>query len=417
MPTSNRKSLPWLMAAVLVVTSLAIALLFFVLLEAGLRLAYPDKIRESEERLQRLENLAYVFHPDYLIALRPNVEKVTPRNTENAREEIRWRTNADGFRGEPLRGGTAARIIVYGDSNIQAEFSRLENTYARKLEQYLQQSGADVEVINGGVNGSGPDQSLLRFTAQVEAYQPDLVVFHVFADNDFGDIVRNRLFALDARNEVIPTGFRTTIDEALGAGGLPWLPLVSRMAQRLRRDFDRIFARPYEVRTEFDRLIEAAEAAYDTFKRGKPRAFSNFSDHYDIDLALHPTSEAARVKAALMEAVLQRVKRTADEHGTRMLVLIQPSVIDVTKGNAFLTATYLSRFPEYRRDRLTTVIDEICARHQIDRINLFPVFMQNDPDSLYFVVDDNHWNDRGQDLAARTTADHIQAGMPTLGRR
>ena len=35
---------------------------------------------------------------------------------------------------------------------------------------------------------------------------------------------------------------------------------------------------------------------------------------------------------------------------------------------------------------------------------IFDVFLKNNPGSLYFREDDTHWNDRGQDLAARETA-------------
>jgi hypothetical protein len=99
-------------------------------------------------------------------------------------------------------------------------------------------------------------------------------------------------------------------------------------------------------------------------------------------------------------------KRTAEEKGAKLLVIIQPSAIDVTPGVTRLNAVYLSRFDEYRADRLTSVIDEICNRNQIDRINLFPLFVRNNPDSLYFKID-THWNDAGQDLAARETASYI----------
>jgi hypothetical protein len=249
------------------------------------------------------------------------------------------------------------------------------------------------------------------------------VVFHVFADNDFGDILRNRLVTLDARHALTRTEFRGTVDDELQSRLSPLL--LRRAAQRVREDLDRLDdptrtgPRPLEVRQEIavQGLIEAAEAEFATFTRGGRRVFSHFADHYDIDLALHPTSEAARVKVALMDAVLRKAKRTAADHGTHLLVLIQPSVIDVTEANAFVTAAFLSRYPDYRRDRLSSVVDDLCARAEIDRVNLFPVFTENDPDSLYFVVNDNHWNDRGQDLAARTTADHIQGRLPGLGAR
>jgi len=34
-------------------------------------------------------------------------------------------------------------------------------------------------------------------------------------------------------------------------------------------------------------------------------------------------------------------------------------------------------------------------------VNLYVVFAASNPDSLYFVGPDNHWNDHGRELAAR----------------
>jgi hypothetical protein len=178
---------------------------------------------------------------------------------------------------------------------------------------------------------------------------------------------------------------------------------------------DEAFASEAKPEVLLKSLMAATEAEYAIYKKGGRRSISHIADHYDIDIALHPTGESSRVKIALMEAVLRKAKRTAEEKGTRLLVLIQPSVIDVTHGNARLTATYLSQFNDYRRERLTSVIDEICARNQIDRINLFPIFTHNNPDSLYFKIVDGHWNDAGQDLEARETANWIHFSLRRLG--
>ena len=40
-------------------------------------------------------------------------------------------------------------------------------------------------------------------------------------------------------------------------------------------------------------------------------------------------------------------------------------------------------------------------------VNFFEPFMHNNPDTLYFKKDNNHWNDRGQDIAAQKTAAYI----------
>ena len=428
--TSDKTNTSWLMAATLILMGTSIALVFFFVIELALRIMYPEVVLAIEEERRRVENLAYVFHPEYLVSLKPSIKKTFPADRDNGVEFIPWQTNTDAFRGKALRKHPLARIIVYGDSNIEAPFSHLENTYPNKLEQYLTEpSGADIEVINGGIDGSGPDQSLMRFAAQFDKYKPSLIVFHVFADNDFGDIVRNRIFALNSQNELVPTGFRATVDDAFKSKLSRLLLVVA--AQEIRRYYtepvdDALEALPSQL-VIIEKLLKKTQAEYAIYKKGGRRVFSHFDDHYDIDIALAPTAESSRVKIALMEGVLRKVKWTAEEKGTKLLVLIQPSIIDVTHGNArwaalptghgdALTSTFLSRFHEYRKDRLTSVIDEICARNEIDRINLFPIFTRNDPDSLYFKSGDSHWNDAGQDLAARETANYIQVSLPRLGR-
>jgi hypothetical protein len=416
------------MAVTLVLAGTSTALVILLLAEFALRMTHPNRVLAIARERERIANLAYVFQPDYLIALRPDVEKTYPLHREDGEESIPWKTNRDGFRGEPLREHPAARIIVYGDSNIQAPFSRLEDTFPSKLEQYLAQlTGVDIEVVNGGVVGSGPDQSLMRFSAQFDKFRPDLVVFHVYADNDFGDIVRNRIVELNSQNELVPTGFRATVDSELKSRK-PRLLLVLEARRAMRRLFaDGVSAGPtsdsetgaaeLSQEARLQELLKQSAAEYATYKKGGRRAFSNFADHYDIDIALHPNAESSRVKIALMEAVLRDVKRTAAEKGVALLVLIQPSAVDITQADPILTSACLSRFDDYRKDRLASIVDEICARNQIDRINLFPIFARNNPDSLYFHVADDHWNEAGQDLAARETANHIHASLPRLGKR
>ena len=53
-------------------------------------------------------------------------------------------------------------------------------------------------------------------------------------------------------------------------------------------------------------------------------------------------------------------------------------------------------------------MDKICRRAGIVRINLFDIFMKNDPQTIYFKKADGHWSDAGQALAAEATADYVQ---------
>ena len=42
-----------------------------------------------------------------------------------------------------------------------------------------------------------------------------MIIFHIFADNDFGDIIRNRLVSLDVNGNLTRTDYKTTPDAQL----------------------------------------------------------------------------------------------------------------------------------------------------------------------------------------------------------
>jgi hypothetical protein len=401
-------------------TSASIAVVLLFVAELVLRMLYPEKVLEIAIERQRTENLAYAFHPEYLISLKPNVRKVFRRTHAHEGDVVHWGSNSDSFRGPELRSNPQTRIIVYGDSNIQARFSHLRQTFPYRLQELLESAhGRDVEVINGGIIGSGPDQVLLRFSADVDRYKPDAVIFHVFADNDFGDIVRNRLFELDANDRLVRTTFTPTADSELDAK-TPRL-LTVKAALKVLRLVSGGGSEPGSGpgKTQEERLKEwlaITEKEYAVYKQGKPRSFSHFADHYDFDVALYPDSESAVTKVKLLDRILQEAKATSEKKGVALVVLIQPSSRDLTQ-NLLLSHADFERFPKYRRDGLSSTVDEICARHGIHRINLYPVFLNNDPQSLYFTAEDDHWNASGQELAARVTAEYLTKHTMTRSRR
>jgi hypothetical protein len=81
------------------------------------------------------------------------------------------------------------RVIVVGDSFIEALSAPIESGFTQQLEQLLQSEVRDqrVEVINLGVGGIGPAQYLRILETKGMAYHPDVVIMSVFPDNDFWD--------------------------------------------------------------------------------------------------------------------------------------------------------------------------------------------------------------------------------------
>src|SRR5436305_791664 len=102
------------------------------------------------------------YQPDDTVLVKhvPGTNKAFTRMAVNGGEGIVSHYNSQGFRGPELRPPDhLKRLIVYGDSNVQAEFSELAATFPQQLQARLTpEHGPGVEVLNAGVVGDGPDQ-------------------------------------------------------------------------------------------------------------------------------------------------------------------------------------------------------------------------------------------------------------------
>ena len=87
-------------------------------------------------------------------------------------------------------------LAVYGDSLVLAENVRFEETFVEQLRGVLLERGRDVDTVNAGVTGYGPDQALFKLEDEVEWLEPDIVVLVVCAHNDAGDVLRNKIARL-----------------------------------------------------------------------------------------------------------------------------------------------------------------------------------------------------------------------------
>jgi hypothetical protein len=366
-----------------------------------------------------LDGFLYRLDPRYLYCLAPNTRTLFVHAAVNGGRRVLVTVDSEGFRGDELRGDGDPRIVVYGDSCIEADYSRLAETFTRRLEVRLSAAaGRAVETVNAGVDGYGPDQALRRFRDEVRWLRPVGVVFTVFADNDFGDLVRNRLYRLEG-------------ERLVEAGGVLAGP-VRRMFDPTGRDqgFElwrrlqhlvRVRHRPRRTPEEKERRRQAAMARYlelseqmcrqeyeESVVKRNPVISGYYKDHYDADLAFDPTSAAAVYKRRLLGAVLREVRATAVTAGVRVLVLVVPSPIDVC--DHYEIPVDVRRYPEYDRRRLSSAAEEAARAAGLDVLDLYDPFREAGARSLYYHPPrEDHWNAAGQDLAARLVSDRIKA--------
>ena len=378
---------------------MSITLLLLALVEGALRVL-PIEIDPDGGRVPT--ELACEFHPDYLIKLRANMEKRFVNEKQNNGQEIVWHTNSLGFRGPELRDNPGLRVVVYGDSNVQARFSLLEDTFSVRLETELAEGlKQDVEVINAGVLGFGPDQSFLKLKEEAEKLKPDLVIMHFFADNDYGDVIRNRLFDLGPDGKLVKTTHKRVPDIVIANRGFFAKLAITRFikskkTKSLQRSFPKV--EPLAVK----RALEE----FEVFRDGRAREYSHFDDHYDVIDAFMPESRVSAVMVKLVEEIFKGAYSFTDKKGIRFMVLIQPSSRDLTE-NVFPNHKDFAAMPGYSPRNLTGFAEAALERNGILGLNLFDVFSRNNPGSLFFAYKNDHWNNRGQALAARVSAAYI----------
>jgi len=160
------------------------------------------------------------------------------------------------------------------------------------------------------------------------------------------------------------------------------------------------------------RWLDRARAQYtETVLAGDPVVRQLLEEHYDADVALRPESDSARYKIGLMELVLREMGAVTERAGVPMVLLIIPSPIDVCddwdQGRIDRAA-----FPRYRQTNIADVLVGIAERGGLAYVNLFPSYREHGASELYLRHGNDHWNDAGQDLAARLTArEAVDAGL------
>lgn len=370
------------------------------------------------------QEIAFEPHPIYLVGLKPNLKnRPFMRKSADGPVVTHWNTNSASFRGAEIGEKSGIRIIVYGDSNIFARFSNLEDTFPCQLERMLRtMTRKPIEVLNAGVPGFGPDQSLLRFEQEVDVYKPDIVVFHVFADNDWGDIIRNRLFALDQTGRLVRTLRHNDgeVDACLRhqncvvRGGVlnitkSWASslLVVQAGSKVMRHMgllnERLQPTPEDV---IQTYLNLGAQEFAVYTKGNEQRTSHFVDHYDYDVALFPDRASSQEKIRLMDAVLLSAYQTAQLHGVKFVLLIEPSARDMTTS---VSPNYenFTTYSGYTRRNLSGAIGDVAKKYMIPAVDLYDIFSKNIPEELYWGGNDDHWSNAGQQLAALHMATYL----------
>ncbi|MEN9786358.1 MAG: hypothetical protein RLZZ299_1622 [Pseudomonadota bacterium] len=296
--------------------------------------------------------------------------------------DVTVHVNADGFVDRDWHGTSASdvagprRVMLIGDSFVQAAQVPLEAGWGRRLEQAAGDAGgAAVEVRSLGVPGAGTATALELLSRYGPAYRPDVVLLAFLVAND----VLNNHPLLEEKDD---KPFYT-----LQAGRLVRTDALTR-ASVLPRWLARSAAATWGWRAWNARRRVAAKVAHG---RGMP-----------IDLRVHdPASSPVWEEAwAVSEALVAAMSGRARAMGARFGVLLVP---DGPMSNDRDRDRATARWPAaagWDFGAAQRRAQAMAGRHA-PTCDLLPA-LHGSPES-YFALD-GHWTTEGHARAARATA-------------
>lgn len=371
--------------------------------ELFLRLRYLGSL-ESPESYHEL----WTAHPTRGWALRPDASS-HPRTLDY---QARVDTNSRGWRDvehDFAKPAGAYRVVVLGDSFMEAHQVDLEESFSRRLEREL---GDRAEVLNLGVGGYGTLQAYLALAEEGLRYAPDLVLLAFLPEND----PRNNHPVLERR---IAEG------ETIKTFGRPYLasdPLDYEGEIRLTPlDFERVESRVRRRRkVPFWRemlLFEVAQMQWQSF--GRPYDPNVWLGVYLEDFALGGGDEPSGADFArwwreawqISARVIVEIDRLAARHGAGFVLFTVPARIQVDPGYRELID---GLYPGLQMDVLAPgrVLAELVGSRGVRVLDLVPAFqrhLDSGEGPLHFQRRDRHWNAAGHRLAAREVAAYLRA--------
>jgi len=309
-----------------------IALLFFVILEVGVRTRIlPMSFQMWEITYQLDSDSLFRIKPFSHPSIGPYGNRVT---------------------GNPARSNAAHRILMLGDSFCYGVNVPPDQTIAADLERRL---GDDSEVLNVSAPGFGPDQSLRQFQTRLQVWRPEGVVLTVFPANDFNDLYKNDLFQIDAAGHCAPNP-----DNALRRQLPRWQSAI--LLDAFRHKWLKTPARYTNLYKSF------------------------YYDHFDLDLLQNPDSAISLRKRALMRGVLEMFRTAVRQSGARFLVVLIPSFEGMVQTD-FFTAKGIPADAHFRIENLAA---DICRQAQIDFIDLRDVLVPVERRAEYYDAKEHH---------------------------
>ena len=301
------------------------------------------------------------------------------------------------------------RIVVLGDSFMEALQVSIGQGYTQTLERMLQQwvKGKRVEVINLGISGTGPSQYYSLLKLKGLRYKPDLVLMTILPDNDFRDSYQSLSGAVNKPFYFIKADGTLGYVPPQVSGPGATSRLLLRQSALLLLVRQSIASRPIE---SWLAKLGLLAPSFGVNQGGSGEHVGSLTIPLDWYVYLvdppSPWPDAYRVTLRM----IQESKEIASQHGARFLVmLIGSPAMGESRWKEALEPYQGVEGLHWDLDQPYRAIKRLGERSEFQVVSLVEPF-RND-----FQVNrishswahDGHWNPRGHQLAAEAVSSYL----------
>jgi hypothetical protein len=247
--------------------------------------------------------------------------------------------NEFGFRGHPFDAGAGIRLVLLGDSQVEASGTDFDDMPEVTLRRSVAEgTGANVGVVSIGASSWGQDQELLALQSHIGAIHPSAVVLWFTEGNDLW----NNAFPTNFPRDGWPKPTFWLDGAELKGPNLPWLdnyrPPGLYIGQAIRRlrgipnyptdaEWERHLPPPYVAAAPPHGTLPLRQVLAD--RHGIPvdqvpyfeaENFETEKTHYSVYLV--PESPRLKYAAALTRALLFRIRSLCEANGAQFFVLV-----------------------------------------------------------------------------------------------
>jgi hypothetical protein len=270
------------------------------------------------------------------------------------------------------------RILLLGDSFVWGVVD-YEKNFPYLLEKSLNALGPDreIELINMGVPGYGPVESLEMWKSMGVKYEPDFVIYGFFYGNDMTDNLPDKHYRA-------VLGERVLIDHDSPWGRSRFLAILKKRISV--HQFKRTHDTEKEMHgiTELD-LLDPRKYFMGMMHQDQQKYYEHYQGYLEI--------------------LLKEYHRFADEKGSPLLVLRFPEKIMVDRATREYVANEAGfNLEDISVDRIREKLDSILVNAEVSSIDhvshgdITPEITRHQAEEELYV--ETHWNERGNKVAA-----------------